>query len=357
MTIEVRNLTVRYGPSPILKDISLRVDAGQVLAVLGPSGSGKTTLLLAIAGLLPHGATVSGSVLVGEQDFSGVPASERNIPMMFQSYALFPNMTVFGNVSFPLRVRNLPGSEMKARTNEVLSLVHLSDKASRYPHELSGGEQQRAALARSLVLKPQAMLLDEPVGALDKHLRDALLGEIKELQRQIKITMLYVTHDQAEALYISNRIAVLKDGALQQLGDSEDVYSKPANVFVARFLGQVNLIRATLRAVDGKGGIFLTSGGLELRSCVSTDRLEMSRSYLLAIRPEHVKVTGDRGGLPGTVEESRCIGGEHQCFVRVRGIEQPIMSTWRSTPEVEAGDNVSVSWSPLAVTPLEDETL
>jgi len=356
MTIEVKNLTVCYGPFLALEDVSLRVDAGEVLSVLGPSGSGKTTLLLAIAGLLPRGARTEGHVLVGGADLGAVPASRRNIPMMFQSYALFPNMTVFGNVSFPLRVRHLPGSEIRSRTNEAMSLVHLSDKALRYPQELSGGEQQRVALARSLVLRPQAMLLDEPVGALDKHLRDELLAEIKELQRQIGITMLYVTHDQAEALCVSNRIAVLKNGALKQIGSSDDVYSHPGNVFVARFLGQVNLIRAVLRAVDGSQGVFVTSGGVELRTCVPVGRLETGKSYLLAVRPEQVKVGRDAEGFPGTVEESRSVGGAHSYSVRVKGMEQPITSTWRSTLEIAIGDNVNVSWSPFAVTPLEDES-
>ena len=237
--VTISGLTKRYGDVVALQDVSLDIAAGEFCTLLGASGSGKTTLLKTIAGFELHDA---GRIAIGERDVGGVPVADRNIGMVFQNYALFPHMTVYQNVAFGLDMRRLPAAEKKQRVGEALELVSLSDLAGRVPAALSGGQQQRVALARALVINPDILLMDEPLGALDKNLRQSIQLQLKALHREVGATIVYVTHDQEEALHLSDRIVILDEGRVVQAGPSRDLYFRPVNRFVAGFLGECNFL-------------------------------------------------------------------------------------------------------------------
>ena len=251
--VQVRNLTLDYGTTKALDDVSLDFPNGQFFGLLGPSGSGKTTLLRCIAGFVfPDRGTVS----IGGEVVDNVPVERREIGMMFQNYALFPNMSVADNVGFGLKVRKVPSQERKRRVADVLDLVKLSELGGRRPHMLSGGQKQRVALARAIVTQPRVLLLDEPLSALDKALRTEMQVELKRIQREVGITTIFVTHDQEEALTLSDRIGILKEGRLVQQGEPRALYRAPSDRFTASFLGEANFIegeatKAGLRLDDG----------------------------------------------------------------------------------------------------------
>ena len=238
--VEIAGLTKRYANIEALSDVTIEVAAGEFCTLLGASGSGKTTLLRAIAGFESH---ESGSVTIGGRDVGGTPVAARNIGMVFQNYALFPHMTVFRNVAFGLEMRKVPQAQITRQVNEALELVGLGELSARYPAELSGGQQQRVALARALVIKPDILLMDEPLGALDKNLRRSIQLQLKRLHREVGATIVYVTHDQEEALQLSDRIVILDRGRVVQAGSPRTLYFKPANKFVAGFLGECNFLR------------------------------------------------------------------------------------------------------------------
>jgi iron(III) transport system ATP-binding protein len=237
--LRIRNLTKRFGVFTALQDVSLDVYRGEFICFLGPSGCGKTTLLRAIAGLDPQD---EGSIEIAGRDVSRLPPAARDFGIVFQSYALFPNLTVAGNVGYGLVNRRKSRSEINARVRELLTLVGLSDQEKKYPVQLSGGQQQRVALARALVNRPAVLLLDEPLGALDRKLRQEMQIELKLLQTQVGITFIYVTHDQEEALSMSDRIAVMLSGRIEQLAGPEEIYDSPATAFVAGFIGSQNFL-------------------------------------------------------------------------------------------------------------------
>jgi putative spermidine/putrescine transport system ATP-binding protein len=241
--IRLDGLTRRYGSVLALDGFDLDITGGEFLALLGPSGCGKTTALRAIAGFDRPDA---GRVLLDGRDITGVPASRRDMGMVFQAYSLFPNLTVAENVAFGLRVRRRPKAEQTARAAELLDLVGLSDRAARYPHQLSGGQQQRVALARALAVAPQVLLLDEPLSALDAQVRVQLREEIRRIQLELGITTVFVTHDQAEALSVADRVGVMRAGRLEQVASPDDLYERPATAFVAGFVGTMNRIPAVL---------------------------------------------------------------------------------------------------------------
>ncbi|CCH89887.1 Sulfate/thiosulfate import ATP-binding protein CysA 2 [Modestobacter italicus] len=241
--VELRRLTRTYGPARALDGLDLDVRPGEFLALLGPSGCGKTTALRSIAGFeVPD----SGQVLVDGRDLTGTPPSRRDMGMVFQAYSLFPNLTVVENVAFGLRVRRRPPAVQRSRAGELLELVGLADKGSRYPHQLSGGQQQRVALARALAVAPQVLLLDEPLSALDAQVRVQLREEIRRIQLELGITTVFVTHDQAEALSVADRVGVLRAGRLEQVAGPDELYERPATAFVAEFVGTMNRLPATL---------------------------------------------------------------------------------------------------------------
>src|SRR5689334_24083684 len=239
--LEIRNLVKRYGEFTALRDVSLSIAAGEFVCFLGPSGCGKTTLLRIIAGLERQNA---GQVLMAGRDVSGLPPSQRNYGIVFQSYALFPNLTVARNVAYGLETRRTPRAEIDRSVDELLALVGLSAHKAKYPAQLSGGEQQRIALARALAPSPALLLLDEPLSALDARVRQSLRHEIRALQRRLGVTTIMVTHDQEEALAMADRIVVMNHGVVEQVGTPMEVYTRPRSPFVARFVGQMNFLEA-----------------------------------------------------------------------------------------------------------------
>jgi putative spermidine/putrescine transport system ATP-binding protein len=282
-TLEVEGLVKTFGDHRVVDDVSFRIESGKFLTLLGPSGSGKTTTLRMIGGFEEPTA---GEIRVAGQSITRTPAHKRNIGVVFQQYALFPHLTVFGNVAYPLEMRRRSRAEIRSRVEAALGLVRLQGFESRYPRQLSGGQQQRVALARAIVFEPPVLLMDEPLGALDKRLREAMQVEIRQLQQQLGITTVSVTHDQVEALVMSDVIAVLDGGALQQLGPPLDVYRRPANQFVADFIGESNLLEGAVSAAAG-GARFTTTKGLGIR--LAEDRAPAGTVHMV-IRPEWVRL-------------------------------------------------------------------
>ena len=262
------------------------------MTLLGPSGSGKTTTLRMVAGFT---TPTSGTIEVDGRDMTRVPPHRRDVGMVFQNYALFPHMTAAQNVAFPLQMRRTPRSEISSRVDDALSLVKLADYGDRYPRQLSGGQQQRIALARAVVFEPRLLLMDEPLGALDRKLREALQLEIMHVSRQLEATVLYVTHDQEEALVMSDRIAIFSEGRIEQLGSGEDLYDRPASLFVADFIGESNILRGQFER-DGDAGGWLTRGpsraGGSARRAAERASLDQGVAAALVVRPERVRILG-----------------------------------------------------------------
>ncbi len=256
--VTIRDVSLSFGPTQVLKGINLDIEPGEFFTFLGPSGSGKSTLLRAIAGF---GPTPAGTILIGGDDVAGVPPWKRNVGMVFQSYALWPHMTVRKNVAFGLEEHKVPAREVTERVDAALDLVGLREFADRRPSQLSGGQQQRVALARTIVIEPRVLLLDEPLSNLDANLREQMRRDILDLQRQLDLTTIFVTHDQEEANTISDRIALLNDGIIQQVGSPMELYDNPANRFVADFLGTANLMDGMVEVQAGQA-IFKSSDGI-----------------------------------------------------------------------------------------------
>mgnify|MGYP006274826101 CR=1 FL=1 len=259
--VDLDALTKRYGATRAVGALTLSVESGEFVTLLGPSGCGKSTTLQMIAGFA---VPTEGTVRIGGQDCTRVPPHRRNVGMVFQNYALFPHMTLAENVAFGLKMRRVPRDERARRVAEALALVQLDALADRYPGQISGGQQQRVALARALVIRPDVLLLDEPFGALDKQLRDRMRVDLRDLQRRLGISLVFVTHDQDEALSMSDRIAVMAEGRLRQLGPPGEIYERPANRFVAEFMGQSNILSARATASEG-GETLVEAAGLRLR--------------------------------------------------------------------------------------------
>ena len=282
--LDIDNIEVRLGGRPVLENLSLTVEDGECLALLGPSGCGKTTTLRTVAGFL-HFHT--GDVRIGNVSVKSVPPNKRNVGIVFQDYALFPHMTVGENVAYGLEVRGVEREDITRRVGEALEQVHLPDFAKRFPLEMSGGQRQRVALARAIVVRPDILLLDEPLGALDRRLRDAMQVELKQLQREVGITTIIVTHDQEEALSLSDRVAVMFDGQIAAIGPPAELYARPERVPVMAFLGEMNLIEGR---VDGAK---LVSGSLVLP--LPADLAGSQGALNLGIRPEHIELGAPDG--------------------------------------------------------------
>ena len=345
--VSIRSLTKRYGNIAVVKDIDLEIDGGEFVTFLGPSGSGKTTTLSMVAGFTE---VTSGHILLSGQPIESLPPYRRNIGMVFQSYSLFPHMSVFDNVAFPLRRRGVSGVEIKRKVGRVLDLIQLGDKGARYPRELSGGQQQRVALARAIVFEPRLLLMDEPLGALDKKLREQMQLEIRRLHKELQITFIFVTHDQEEALVMSDRIAVFEQGRLAQVGTAEELYERPTSLFVADFLGDSNILRGNATS-HGAGRRLVTSCGDFIAP--HNPAVSDASAAAIAVRPERMHLVCDGGTppsndvnlAPGRVTQVIYVGSSRKVEValadgtRVHVREQP-----RDQANVREGSDVKVCW-------------
>jgi putative spermidine/putrescine transport system ATP-binding protein len=293
--VQIRNLVKTFGKVTAVDDVSLSVAEGEFVTFLGSSGSGKTTTLFIVAGFEDP---TSGDVQIAGRSVLSIPPNERNIGMVFQRYTLFPHMTVRDNVGFPLSVRGRPQAEIDKAVNEMLDLVRLGGFAARRPSELSGGQQQRVALARALVYKPRLLLMDEPLAALDKRLREDIQQEIRNIHRDLGVTILYVTHDQEEALRMSDRIAVFSHGKIVQIGSGADLYERPQNAFVAGFIGNSNMLRGRVEAASGGSVRVALPDGSELRG-VGEGRLAPGTEVNVMLRPERLRPAAADGAKPG----------------------------------------------------------
>src|SRR4051812_15837501 len=298
-SLRVSSLSKRYGDFVALAPTSLDVAKGEFLTLLGPSGSGKTTLLSLIAGLAHPD---EGQILIDDADVTHSPAYERDIGVVFQNYALFPHMTVEDNIAFPLKMRKVSDLEARRRTAEALETVRLPHVAKRYPRELSGGQQQRIALARCIVYRPAIILMDEPLGALDKKLRDQMQLEIKRIHRELGTTIVYVTHDQEEAMTMSDRICLMNHGRIEQLGTPSELYFRPRTLFVADFLGESNLLEGTVERVEGgEADVRFAKDGARARATAHSPLATgskvrvMVRPQNIAVRPENAEFNAVRG--------------------------------------------------------------
>lgn len=291
--LRIRNLVKRFGSFVALKDVSLDVTSGEFVCFLGPSGCGKTTLLRAIAGLDPQD---EGTIEMGGRDVSRLPPAERDFGIVFQSYALFPNLTVAANIGYGLVNRRRPNSEIKARVKELLALVGLTDQETKYPVQLSGGQQQRVALARALATSPGLLLLDEPLSALDARVRLRLRDQIKDLQRRLGVTTVMVTHDQEEAMSMADRIVVMNQGVIDQVGTPSDIYRHPTTAFVADFVGSMTFMDAE---VDGPDGVRV--GDLNLH-CKDAKEFTPGSLVRLGLRPEEVRVRNLDGATQNKID-------------------------------------------------------
>jgi spermidine/putrescine transport system ATP-binding protein len=329
--IELVGLTKSYGAQLVLKGIDLTIEAGEFFSLLGPSGCGKTTTLRLIGGFELNEA---GSIRIDGTDIAGVPPERRPVNTVFQSYALFPHLTVADNVGFGLRFADCSKDERKRRVGEALELVRLQDYATRKPHQLSGGQQQRVALARALVLRPRVLLLDEPLGALDAKLRRALQFELKELHREVGITFVYVTHDQEEALTMSDRLAVMREGEIEQVGPPQDVYDSPLSTYVADFLGLANLLPASVPeqdVIEVDGRRFSGPTGDRRGACT------------MFARPERLNIVdADDGLVSGEVSDVVFVGSTTHVRLMVADRELQVVlpndgSAWVPAPGTRIG--------------------
>ena len=308
MRIAVEGLTKRFGPLEVVSRASFAIGEGELFTLLGPSGCGKTTLLRLIAGFY---AADEGEILFDDRRVNDVPPHERGIGMVFQNYALWPHMTVFQNVAYGLKLRRLGGAAIADRVKGALDRVQLAGLGERYPGQLSGGQQQRVALARALVLNPAILLLDEPLSNLDAKIRVQVRAEIRKLQKELGITTVYVTHDQEEALTLSYRIAVFNQGKLFQVGAPRELYERPANRFVADFIGINNLVDGTVRAVDAAGGRLTVASVLGELRAVPSGRLREGDRCVICVRPENValdEAAGERNFLRGAITFAAYLG-------------------------------------------------
>ncbi len=286
------------GENLVVKDLNLSIAQGEFVTLLGPSGSGKTTCLMMLAGFE---VPTSGDIFLGDKRLNTLPPHKRNIGMVFQNYALFPHMTVEENLHFPLKARKVPAAEARQRVERILDTIQLKDFARRRPTQLSGGQQQRVALARALVFEPQLVLMDEPLGALDKQLREHMQLEIKHLHEQLGLTVVFVTHDQSEALTMSDRVAVFNDGVIQQIDTPDRLYEAPSNAFVAQFIGENNQLVGRIASIEGERCQVQVEGGLSTGAILVNVR-EQGALTRLSIRPERVRLNGASEGLPNRVK-------------------------------------------------------
>jgi putative spermidine/putrescine transport system ATP-binding protein len=359
-SLSVVSVSKYYKNYKAVDNVTLTVNKSEFLTILGPSGSGKTSLLKLIAGFE---ALSSGSILLNMQDITLKKAYERDIGMVFQNYALFPHMTVYENICYPLRIRKVPKDEMKKRVEAMLKLVHLEQFGQRYPKHLSGGQQQRVALARAIVFNPPLLLLDEPLGALDKNLRQRMQIEIKHIQEEIGITTISVTHDQEEALTMSDRICVMNRGRIEQVDTPENLYKRPRNRFVAEFIGDINLIPSQYMASEDQKvivnilqeeAVVVTSEGWEKENNLLP--------LLLAIRPENIRVAKEKNQYENTIRaqvyETIYVGDAIKIKTRtITGQEVTVKIPANQMEPISYGKEILLGWNSKDASLISDEAI
>lgn len=344
--LRFQSVTKKYGAFTALDNVSLDIQAGEFMTLLGPSGSGKTTMLMTIGGFVEP---TTGQVTLDGHEITHLPPENRNFGLVFQGYALFPHLTVWENVFYPLRVRGMTKAKAEPKVRDVLDLIQLSHLAERFPKQLSGGQQQRVALARALVFSPELLLLDEPLSALDRALRKDLQRELKDLHERVGTTFIYVTHDQEEALSMSDRIAILRDGRIEQLGAPSELYEKPSSIFVANFLGKSNFIPVQDLKVEGDN----------VGYAVGQDQFKLSRADIsipqadelsLALRPERLTLYTNREDAPencliGKVTKVSYFGQLYEAIVSTESGGDLLVTVDLAHNEPRVGEQVWIGWT------------
>ena len=348
-TVTIKNLTKSFGSSQVLKEFNEVFRDGEFVTLLGPSGCGKTTMLRMIAGFeIP----TTGEIWIDDKLVSGgktfLPPEKRDIGMVFQSYAVWPHMNVFDNVAYPLQIKHVKREEIRTRVDKILETVHLTRYADRLPNQLSGGQQQRISLARALVAEPNLLLLDEPLSNLDAKLRESMRFEIKDITKSLGISVVYVTHDQTEAMAMSDRIFLINNGIVQQSGTPDEIYNHPANQFVADFLGKVDFFKG----VAENGTIHLSEWEADLQY----PKMEQSGNIEVAIRPENIRISKESDGIRGKLEKLYYLGDETDCRVRVGKALVRVITDGFSHREFQEGDNVSLDVREFIVFPDDGST-
>jgi spermidine/putrescine transport system ATP-binding protein len=343
--VEFVGVTKRFGEVVAVNEVSLTIEDGEFFSLLGPSGCGKTTSLRMIAGLE---TVTEGEILLHGETVKEMPAFRRPVNTVFQNYALFPHLSVERNVSFGLEMRKVPKDEIKPQVAAALEMVRMTDMGKRRPNQLSGGQQQRIALARALVNRPEVLLLDEPLGALDLKLRKAMQLELKQLQEQVGITFIYVTHDQEEALTMSDRIAVMDGGKVLQLGSPEEIYERPRTRFVADFIGETNILEGTAEAINGES-IDVSLEGQAMVKAHCNAPVKIGQAVGVIIRPEQFSL-GENSMLTGRVEEMIYIGTDTRYIIRLTdktSVTVREQNLDRSRARLyQKGDEVGLKWNP-----------
>jgi spermidine/putrescine ABC transporter ATP-binding subunit len=352
--VEVQSLAKHFGQVKAVDDVTFSAEPGSFVTLLGPSGSGKTTTLNIIAGFE---SPTAGEVLLGSDSITSIPTYKRNIGMVFQNYALFPHMTVASNIAYPLQMRRVGKSQIDQMVADALQMVQLGGFEERYPKQLSGGQQQRVAIARALVFNPPLLLMDEPLGALDKKLREQMQIEIKRIQNQTGITVIYVTHDQEEALVMSDQIIILNNGRLQQMGSPTEIYDKPQNRFVADFIGETNLFEAQIRKDNNHFIVELSD--FDTQFDAPAEAVLIPGNMTISIRPEMLWLenkTEGRPGIEGQIEELIYIGESTKYIVKVFNKQVVIRQPKRTdTGTFVKGDRVTIQFSIADMVFIESE--
>ena len=331
------------GLSLVVKDLNLRIKKGEFLTMLGPSGSGKTTCLLMLAGFE---TATHGEILLDGKPINNIPPHKRGIGMVFQNYALFPHMTVGENLSFPLEVRKIDKKNREEKVKTALEMVQMSEFINRKPAQLSGGQQQRIALARSLVFDPDLVLMDEPLGALDKQLREHMQYEIKNLHKKLGVTVVYVTHDQSEALTMSDRVAVFNDGQIQQLSTPAGLYEKPENAFVAQFIGENNKLTGKIKSIDNNEVTVRTTQNLEVKA-LKVNCGDVGSDTTLSIRPERIHLNSKYKNKVNALVKQLIYHGDHiRCLIELDKENEFIVKIPNSNIQnnLQVGEKILLSW-------------
>ena len=348
--LELKNVTKRFGDTEVLNGISISIEKGEFITLLGPSGCGKTTTLRIMAGLeTPDG----GQVLLEGRDVTALPPEKRDVNTVFQNYALFPHMNVAANIGYSLRLRRRPREEIRQAVADALEMVQLTGYEKRMPSELSGGQRQRVAIARALVNRPSVLLLDEPLGALDLQLRRKMQLELKALQKQLGLTFVYITHDQEEALNMSDRIAVMKDGRILQLGTPSQIYDRPESAYVARFVGAANILCGRVLQQTGER-LELSLAGGTARAMSLGKPWKPGDPVTLAVRSETVEFT-DGPGLPAVIRKKHFAGGMLRIDLELADGTRLTASRHGIDLALEPGEQVHIRWNPESAVPVEGE--